>query len=536
MSLSVSRRWWVSLALAVLLCGCWVSCTLALTSTNPHTDANHEVEKAEEPIQVFMCADSGDYSGAHELGILQNSMEDAEVLKLAHCQSAQLGYIRHADGHAIRSLIVTTGIGYISATLCTSSVLRFRHARHVEYKSIVFIGTSGFSPMVGGWDPRNTTAFAAFVERENAAMRQGEPDTEVNADAAPPALFKTLKEVQEAEAEAARRLQSSVDAGEKFPLPSPSQLNFEHAKAGVQLEQDGCAPRLVGAATPLAIGSVCVTSAAFFMESGSCTERTRHTQCSRPHCSGFEIRYMREPNMYFTKNNFAEAIKAASADRAWPAMPPLVEAGLQRFWAANEAIEAAGRVSPAKPSFVTCAESTVNAINVGAERDFLCREYTAHTLNSMYRQTAEPHRDADPVRAPLTVNDVVCVQAMEGVGFLRSMAADAAAVASIPVAVLRTASNYDMYPLKKHYVQPEVWRAAVTSRKVAVSPEVAQAIEAAAAGESTTSDIAAYTWQQNFEFMSAEEYEKFVVASFHYSVKTVTFVVSNFFFGGRAFE
>ncbi|KPI86237.1 hypothetical protein ABL78_4710 [Leptomonas seymouri] len=530
-----SHRWWVSVALVVLLCSWWVPCTRTRPSTDAHAAEGREADKSNAPIRVFLCADSGEYSGAHELGTLLRAMEETEVLQLPHCQFAQLGYIRHANGHAIRSLTVTTGIGYVSATLCTRSVLRFRHQRGLDYKSMVFVGTSGFSPMVGGWDPTNTTAYAAFAVREGEAMLHGMPGEEMDADAAPPALWTTLKEVQERQAAEARRRQSAVDAGERFLLPFPSQLNFEFAKTGVQLEQDGCAPRLAGAATPLAIGSICVTSAAFFMESGSCTERLRHTQCSRPHCSGFQNTLGSELNKYFTKDNLAKEIEAASQSRAWPGMPALVREGMQRFWAANEAIETAGRAPPTNPSFVTCAESTVNAINVGAERDFLCREYTAHTLNAMHRQTAGPPRGADSVPAPLTVGDVVCVQAMEAVGFLRSIAADAAAAASIPVAVLRTASNYDMYPLKKHYVQPEVWKAALASRQVAVSPEVAEAIEAVVES-STESDIAAYTWQQSFEFMTPEEYESFVVASFHYSVKTAMFVVSNYFFGGRAFE
>lgn len=538
MSFSYFSRWWASLAALMLLCACWISSTAALTATDPDATS---AEKTNEAVQVFMCADSGEYSGAHELGILQNSMENAEVLQLAHCQSAQLGYIRHADGHAIRSLTVTTGIGYISATLCTTSVLRFRLQRNLHYKSIVYIGTSGFSPMVGGWDPTNTTAYASFTEKEREAMVNGEAEV----SEAPPALFKTLAEVQEAEVQALQRRRGAVEAGVPYHLPYPSQLNFEHAETGEQVEYDGCAPRRTGSATshtaaspaaateatkPLAVGSVCVTSSAFFMESGSCTERTRHTQCSRPHCSGFQNSLSSESKMYFTKDDFAKAIEAASHDKVWPEIPPLVQDGLKRFWAANEAVEPADRAAPTSPSFVTCAESTVNAINVGAERDFLCREYTAYTLNTMRRQTAGPRRDADPAAAPLTVNDVVCVQAMEAIGFLRSMAADAAASATIPVAVLRTASNYDMYPLRKHYVPSAVWKAAVASKAVPVSSAVAQAIEAA------ESDVVAYTWEQNFDFMSPEEYEKFVMASFHYSVKTVTFVVSNYFFGGRTFE
>lgn len=538
---TISTRLWVCVGLLVLVCGCWVSSTVALTSTNAHPDANTDTagKKEEDPVQVFMCADSGEYSGAHELGILQSSMEQAEVLHLPHCQSAQLGYIRHADGHAIRSLTVTTGIGYVSATLCTTSVLRFRHQRGVAYRSIVYIGTAGFSPMVGGLEPTDTAAYADFAAKEQQALLNGEADRLTDTTAGPPALFKTLAEVQAMQAWEVQQRKRAVESGAKFPLPYPSQLNFEYTKTGAQLEQDGCAPRLASAATPLAVGSVCVTSAAFLMESGSCTERTRHTQCSRPHCSGFQNSLSSEAKMYFAKGDFAKEIEAASEGRAWPEMPALVRAGLQRFWAANEAMEPAGRAAPSSPSFVTCAESTVNAINVGAERDYLCREYTAYTLNTVRRQTAGPRRDADPVAAPLTVNEVVCVQAMEAVGFLRSMSADASA-AAIPVAVLRTASNYDMYPLKKHYMPPAVWREALASNQVVVSPAVANAIEAASpaasADEAAEHDIAAYTWQQDVGFMPVAEYEEFVRASFRYSVKTVTFVVSNYFFGGRTFE
>ncbi|CAJ1042112.1 hypothetical protein Q4I32_003060 [Leishmania shawi] len=502
---------------------------------------------AEEHVTVFMCAGSGDLSGVHELSGLITAMEGTQVLSLKYCQAAHLGYILHADGHAVRSLAVTTGLNYISSTLCTRSVLRLRRQRGYTYDAMVYIGTSGFSPMVGGWDPTNTSSYAAFKASEEEATLKGEATTSSVDTASPAPLFKTLEQVREELAEEARLRQAAEDGGQLFTHPTSSHLNFEDARTGEQMDLDGCSPRVPSAITPLSLGSVCVTSTAYLIETGSCTEHVRHTQCSRPHCSSLRSELASEAKIYFASDALAQKIKAASHGKTWPEMPEMIKKGQLRFWSTNEAVQPVGegeeshRVAPSHPSFVTCAEATSNAINTGAEREYLCREHTAHALGIAQNHLSKrDHSEAAPQGSPLTTQNVACVRAMESMGFLRTLADDITA-RDIPVAVVRSASNYVMYPMKKMYVPPAVWRSALDAGQLTVSPRVAAMLKleeaAAADGEEALreSAIAAYTWHQNPYFMPEADYQSFLNASLRYAVDTVTFVLSNYFFGGRSF-
>lgn len=487
---------------------------------------------ATEAVTVFMCADSGEYSGMHELGFLQKALEQKEAIALPHCRSAYTGYLRHADGHAIRSMTITTGIGYVSAVLCTQSLLEFRRAQQLELKQIVYIGTSGFSPLLGGWDPSNTTGYVQWSSQEYESLIIPTPGESSSASpagdstAAPP-LVKTYKTFLEE--------QKAVKNSELQRRPAPSHLNFEMKASGDQLDADGCSPLTEKTATPLAVGSICVTSAAFMMESGQCTDYLRSNQCSRPNCGGFHYSLGKEPKLYISSDAFAKEIEAASYGKEWPAMPAFVQEGLQKYWAANEAfVKPAGFQAPTTPSFVRCAEGTVNAINVGAERDYLCREYTASTLNRLHRRfhaSAEEAATTYNHSIPYTARDVVCVQAMEAFGFLRAINDDAAAT-EIPVAVLRTASNYDMFPLKKVYLSPSATAQALHEHASRIGADVTRVME----NDEAAADMAAYKWHQDIDFMSAADYDAFVIASFQYSVKTVTFVLSNYFFGGKTFS
>ncbi|KAG5493059.1 hypothetical protein GH5_01788 [Leishmania sp. Ghana 2012 LV757] len=508
--------------------------------------AASEVER--ENITVFMCAGSGDFYGAHELGGLIKAMKERQVLSLKHCQAAYLGYIHHADGHAVRSLAVTTGINYISSSLCTRSVLKLRRQHGYVYSAMVFVGTSSFSPMLGGWDPTNTSSYAAFKASEQGAMTKA-TTTFAGVDAASPApLFKTLQQVLEEQAKEAQLRQAAVDNGQPFALPTASQLNFEDARTGEQVDWDGCSPRIASAITPLSLGSVCVTSTAYLIEAGSCTERVRHTQCSRPHCTRLRNELDSETKVFFSSNALARKMEAASHGKKWPEMPEIVKNGQRRFWATNEAVEPVTeggehrRVTPSGPSFVTCAEATGNTISIGAERDYLCREHTSHALDlAQHLVTERHHHEADSRESPLNTQNVACVRAMESMGFLRSLADDNTA-RDIPVAVVRGAASYDMQPMKKVYVPPAVWRSALAAGQLTVSPRVAAALEAEEAvaadveGTQRDSGITAYTWHQRPHFMPEAEYQAFVTASVHYAVETATFVLSNYFFGGRYFS
>lgn len=445
---------------------------------------------------VFLCADNGDYSGMHELGFLQSALEDRETLQLPFCRSAFMGYLKHADGHRLHALTVTTGIGYVSADVCTASVIAFQKERGLHYDNVVLIGTSGFSPYIGGWNPTQT----AYYKESQAAADKSYSKATARYEARPvPPQYLT-------DAEWRNDMRTAPD----YPWQVRAQVNWEEIATGRQLHaDDGCAPlatRSFYHPTQLAVGSICVTSSAFLMESGSCEDELRHSQCSRPQCSGFATT-IQAKNIRVADRGLAERIVAASANRTFPTMPEDVARGSAVFWAANEAHGQDGTPPPTHPTFVPCAESTVNAIHVGAERDYLCREYTAVVLNRQAEAFGGSER--------WTAENVTCVQAMEAFGVLDALQEGGVV---IPFAVIRTASNYDMYPQQKRY-----FSAAMAAKLGLHRPS----------GRRWPGGVHAYVWHQNLGYVPAEEYEAFVIASFHYSVKTATFVLSNYFLGGR---
>lgn len=511
------------------------------TTTADHGNDDDADADDSRTVTVFMCADSGEFSGTHELAFLHDAMEERTTLPITHCVSAYLGYLRHADGHRIRALAVTTGIGYISATVCTRSVLRLQTDLRLRFASMVLIGTSGFSPFVGGFDPTNTSYYARYQAQQREAQAKLAEDTAEppqEAATSTPKRYLTAREYRERKAAQAELVATRSPTGRIV-----QSVNYERADTQEQLDADGCAPRSPDT-QKVAVGSICVTSGAFLMESAQCTETRNSNQCSRPNCHGFDA-FFGAKNSFLGDDTLARKIEAASEGKAFPAMPEHVRKGMQTFWDANEAA-GGDRAAPSAPMFVRCAESTLNAIVVGAERDYLCRELTARVLQGGVRGRRDEGTEK-PTTTTITADNVVCVQAMEAFGFLQAIHA---AAPDMPHAVIRTASNYDMYPLQKQYVSSEEVEALIQRSSAegkggkeatlhGVGPETAAAAPAAAKGiteEEATADaavVAGYVWRQNVDYISQEEYDAFVISSFHYSVKTVTFVLSNYFLGGR---
>lgn len=543
---------------ALVVVAALVAAIAAADSPAPTDKQQLRQYEAPTPVKVFVCADSGSLSGADELGFLHAIMADRETLTIPHCSTAYLGRMTHADGHTFLALAVTTGIGDVSAAVCTQQMLALQQQRNLEFESVILMGTSGFSPFVGGWDPTNTAAAEAA-----AAATAFSP-----AAAAPPLKFQTRVQ---------RQTDAAADLLRAAGLPShgsngataqattvngiASNVNWERVVSQRQQSPDGCAPMRTSSAatappTPatadpmqaglkynrrLAVGSICVTSAAFLQESGTCAETLTASQCSRPNCRGF-LGVIGASNIHAVRGAGSErlvrAIMAASVGRPFPAVPAVVREGMRTFWRSNEAAVLTAADGDGEgteeltPSFVDCAESTMNAIAVGAQRDFLCRQYTAAVLNVQHQQQQQrqhgsggndnageeelARRAVAAASGPHTADSVVCVQAMEALGFLESMAA----YPDIPVAVIRTASNYDMFPQQKRYLARE-----------SVRPWPAKLRGEAQDDESDPT--LPYVWRQNVDYVSAEEYDTFVMASFHYSVQTVTAVVSNYFLGGR---
>jgi hypothetical protein len=104
-------------------------------------------------VHVFMCADNGTYSGMSELHYIQQSLKSPTPLEIPFCQSAFFGQLTGAGGKLVPSLLVTSGIGSVNAALCTQSLIDRASSLQLVLSNMIYVGTSGFSPIVGGFNP-----------------------------------------------------------------------------------------------------------------------------------------------------------------------------------------------------------------------------------------------------------------------------------------------------------------------------------------------------------------------------------------------
>eukprot|EP01064_Diplonema_japonicum_P023751 TRINITY_DN34169_c0_g1_i1.p1 TRINITY_DN34169_c0_g1~~TRINITY_DN34169_c0_g1_i1.p1 ORF type:complete len:380 (+),score=43.63 TRINITY_DN34169_c0_g1_i1:48-1187(+) len=98
-------------------------------------------------LSLVMTADPGYYSGVSEgKYILANMTNQANIsTALPYCAEAVEGLVS-----TVPVSLVTTGIGHDAASGCMISVIGYYKARNVEIKDVIYIGTSGWSPKVGG--------------------------------------------------------------------------------------------------------------------------------------------------------------------------------------------------------------------------------------------------------------------------------------------------------------------------------------------------------------------------------------------------
>lgn len=334
---------------------------------------------------AFLCADNGTFSGLSELAFVSDEVFQQEPLVAPLCQSASIGYTFGSGGKVISVIVATTEIGAIQAAACTQSILLFSGLR---IQRVVFVGTSGFSPVVGGFEP---------------------------------------------------------------------------------LSQGGC-NQLSASVERIAVGSICVSSDAFDLSCGTCVSNplsqaeTLPNECFRPNCHGHLATSLFGNCVHRVNRSLADQIFSASTLVQLPSQPAEVRNGSARWWAAHEAVPQALRSSaPDVPVILrNCAEADARQIWVGAPLDYLCREYASELINT-------------------TSGSVPCVVAMESAGFLTVVSQLQGNGIALEAAVVRAASNWDMYPQ--------------------VSVGVGR-------------------WAQNSTYASDEEHLDFVKATYQYAVRT----------------
>ena len=118
-----------------------------------------------QPRFALLCADDGTFSGAHELKYVLEAMTDKQIVHGAS-QWCQNNTFTFGMLSGVPVMVAVTGIGPQVAALCTAEVLEKygdtislemtppspRSKSKTADKGLIFCGTSGFSPFVGGWD------------------------------------------------------------------------------------------------------------------------------------------------------------------------------------------------------------------------------------------------------------------------------------------------------------------------------------------------------------------------------------------------
>ena len=204
------------------------------------------------------------------------------------------------------------------------------------------------------------------------------------------------------------------------------------------------------------------------MQCGMCVSKSEPNICNRPNCHGHNLTDLYGECHFSQPGNLAEELSHASPN--FPPMPTSLKRNSAKWWAANEAVSpSSSSEPPTEPTLVSnCAEADAHQIWVGPDQDYLCREYSAELLGT-------------------TADRVPCVCAMEGVGFLQSVK-NFPLRYKLEVAVIRAASNWDMYPLTS---------------------------------VNGTTDV----WEQNIEYVSAEEHLDLVKEGYQYAVLTSNSII-----------
>jgi hypothetical protein len=320
---------------------------------------------------VFMCADNGTFSGMNELHYIKRELTDVQDIPTPFCVQVSVGWFGKTQ-----VLVVVTGIGAVNAALCSRQVFS---QEGWSFRSAIYVGTSGMSPLVGGFEPS---------------------------------------------------------------------------------KDDGCRPAT--AVEPYSIGTVCVTSAALDLSCGICYSNATAlpSECAKSHCVAHTRRDLFGQCVFSRPTELTGRILSAFSGHSLPDTPLEIKGGMKAWWGANKYAENGMVPTPTAPRLLShCAEVDNREIVASGVEDYKCRSYAADLLGS-------------------TPSTTPCITAMEGIGFLQ---VTEQLTPSLPVAIIRAGSNYDMYPLYS---------------------------------------LGGGRWAMNMTYISPSEYDAFTRAQYQYAVLT----------------
>ena len=151
----------------------------ALTTT---TAAAAPLKTKSRPLHFILSADDGTYSGTHEQKYIleRTTITRNFTAEVPFCQSAYMGTIDiskksgllggiGAGSASVDAVLVTSGIGAVTAALCTQQASEWVQRAENNpnpFTAAYFMGTSGWSPYIGGLNPKATDG-SCGVNRTN---------------------------------------------------------------------------------------------------------------------------------------------------------------------------------------------------------------------------------------------------------------------------------------------------------------------------------------------------------------------------------
>eukprot|EP01060_Flectonema_neradi_P039924 TRINITY_DN8957_c0_g3_i1.p1 TRINITY_DN8957_c0_g3~~TRINITY_DN8957_c0_g3_i1.p1 ORF type:complete len:388 (+),score=54.69 TRINITY_DN8957_c0_g3_i1:82-1245(+) len=330
---------------------------------------------------IIATADPGGFSGVSEGKYILGNMTNTENITqaLPYCALAVEGQIYGVD-----VTLITTGIGHDNSAACMENVVTY-YIGTLGIKDVVYLGTSGFSPVMGG-------------------------------------VFES------------------------------SQF-----KAGCS---EGSSRKL-GDIKPTRIGDICISPISLLNGCGFCesNDESFNGQCTSLKCSG------RNQSDVFGKCSFSPKQNSASFDLAnsyiaasqqalFPDRPQRIEDYASSYW--GQVLQGLGimgdvptDLQPTIYNYTMCAEAAEYDLWTGLPKDQLCREYTSQVIDNA-------------INSASTANDVTCVSALEGPGWMKILLNEAATGGPIPFTGIRAHSDYVYWPMVRdpstgHLVSNDSW-------------------------------------------------------------------------------
>ena len=312
-----------------------------------------------------MVADPGLYSGESEGHQILAAMKAADAVVNTTTAMPMCAEVIEGRLGVSSVSLVTTGIGHDNSASCMVDVIRHYENINDTLTTIMYMGTSGFTPRIGGF----------FNPKEDTTCTN-------------------------------------------LPISTTEQL--------------------------VGIGDVCVSPLTFIQACGFCNWNGKtEGECSYPECTRHnDTTVFGQCDFGVEDTGFADAVAETARGVKFPGRSGELQEYIDEFWASmwSGMGMRAGLLPATQPKVfdkTRCGEGAGYNLWAGTPEDYQCRLYLADLIT---KQTG----------TPTAANEVVCVGAMEGPGWISVLSKKASKTGvAIPYVNIRANSDYSIFPVTR---------------------------------------------------------------------------------------